>query len=210
MPANTNYGTGRRKSSTARVFLRNGSGTITVNGRPLDQYFGRETARMIVRQPLELTQSTDKFDVVVTVAGGVGWTSRWWGPGIRNALVPVITVIGLQFGYLLGGAVLTESVFQWPGLGNLVVEAVVVGTAVVVVLARFAATVGCCQVMRRLLPRRRTTARSPGSWVRASTRRRSTGCSNSSTTRTRCAARSADPERESSRRRPCACIPVAY
>ena len=70
MAITQNYGTGRRKSSTARVFLRKGSGSITVNGRPLDEFFGRETARMIVRQPLELTQSTDKFDVQVNVAGG--------------------------------------------------------------------------------------------------------------------------------------------
>lgn len=70
MAIQQNYGTGRRKSSTARVFLRPGSGAITVNQRPLDQFFGRETARMIVRQPLELTQLSDKFDVLVTVEGG--------------------------------------------------------------------------------------------------------------------------------------------
>ena len=70
MATTQNYGTGRRKSSTARVFLRKGSGNITVNGRPLDEFFGRETARMIVRQPLELVESTDKFDAYVTVEGG--------------------------------------------------------------------------------------------------------------------------------------------
>ena len=64
------YSTGRRKTSTARVFLRKGSGAITVNKRPLDQYFGRETARMIVRQPLETTNMTDSFDINVTVKGG--------------------------------------------------------------------------------------------------------------------------------------------
>ena len=64
------YGTGRRKTSTARVFLRNGSGTITVNQRPLEGYFGREVARMIVRQPLELVEMIDKFDINVTVRGG--------------------------------------------------------------------------------------------------------------------------------------------
>jgi len=64
------YGTGRRKTSTARVFLKNGKGDITVNNRPLDKFFGRKTAQMIVRQPLELTQLTDKFDVNVTVTGG--------------------------------------------------------------------------------------------------------------------------------------------
>jgi len=70
MAANQYYGTGRRKTSTARVFLKNGTGTITVNNRPLDGFFGREVARMIVRQPLELVDMTDKFDVKVTVRGG--------------------------------------------------------------------------------------------------------------------------------------------
>lgn len=64
------YATGRRKSSAARVFLRPGSGNIIVNKRPLDEYFGRETARMVVRQPLELVQAKDKFDVAVSVVGG--------------------------------------------------------------------------------------------------------------------------------------------
>ena len=64
------YGTGRRKTSTARVFIKTGGGNITVNKRPLDQYFGREVARMIVRQPLELVELADKFDVNVTVEGG--------------------------------------------------------------------------------------------------------------------------------------------
>lgn len=70
MPATQYYGTGRRKTSTARVYLKSGGGNITVNQRPLDQYFGREVARMIVRQPLELVEMTGKFDVDVTVAGG--------------------------------------------------------------------------------------------------------------------------------------------
>ena len=64
------YGTGRRKTSTARVFLRPGAGGITVNKRPLDVFFGRKTAQMIVRQPLELTSLADKFDINVTVKGG--------------------------------------------------------------------------------------------------------------------------------------------
>lgn len=64
------YGTGRRKTSAARVFMRPGSGSITVNQRPLDEFFGRETSRMIVRQPLELTENLEKFDLKVTVAGG--------------------------------------------------------------------------------------------------------------------------------------------
>ena len=68
--AAANYGTGRRKTSTARVFVRPGSGSITVNGRPLDKFFGRETARMVVRQPLELLDMTDRFDIAVTVSGG--------------------------------------------------------------------------------------------------------------------------------------------
>ena len=70
MSATQYYGTGRRKTSTARVFLRNGGGDITVNQRPLDQYFGREVARMIVRQPLELVDLIGKFDIKVTVVGG--------------------------------------------------------------------------------------------------------------------------------------------
>ena len=65
-----NYGTGRRKTSAARVFLNSGSGNITVNGRPLDKFFGRETARMVVRQPLVVTEMLDKVDVNVTVTGG--------------------------------------------------------------------------------------------------------------------------------------------
>ncbi len=64
------YGTGRRKSSTARVFLRPGKGDIVVNAHPLDEYFGRETARMIVRQPLQAVDVEGKFDIYVTVAGG--------------------------------------------------------------------------------------------------------------------------------------------
>ncbi len=64
------YGTGRRKTSTARVFMKPGKGEITVNDKPLDTFFGRKTAQMIVRQPLELMQVTDKFDVNVTVKGG--------------------------------------------------------------------------------------------------------------------------------------------
>ncbi len=64
------YGTGRRKSSTARVFLRPGSGSIMVNDRPLDEYFGRPTSRMVVRQPLEKVEMLDKFDIYVTVKGG--------------------------------------------------------------------------------------------------------------------------------------------
>ncbi|MEJ2385421.1 MAG: 30S ribosomal protein S9 [Xanthomonadales bacterium] len=64
------YGTGRRKSSTARVFLTKGTGQILVNDRPLDEFFGRETARMIVRQPLDKTEMGDKFDIKATVIGG--------------------------------------------------------------------------------------------------------------------------------------------
>jgi small subunit ribosomal protein S9 len=64
------YGTGRRKTAAARVYLQPGTGRITVNDRPLDEFFGRETGRMIVRQPLELVQLTSRFDIVVQVAGG--------------------------------------------------------------------------------------------------------------------------------------------
>jgi small subunit ribosomal protein S9 len=70
MTIQQNYGTGRRKTSAARVFLRKGNGQIVVNGKSLEQFFGRETSCMIVRQPLELTDNTSKFDILVTVAGG--------------------------------------------------------------------------------------------------------------------------------------------
>lgn len=66
------YGTGRRKTSTARVFLKPGTGKITVNSRDLDHYFGRVTGRMVVRQPLELTDTLGQFDAYVTVKGGGG------------------------------------------------------------------------------------------------------------------------------------------
>ena len=70
MIGNYNYGTGRRKSSVARVFIKTGSGNIVVNGKPVDQYFARETGRMVVRQPLELTNHTGTFDIMVNVHGG--------------------------------------------------------------------------------------------------------------------------------------------
>lgn len=70
MAATQYYGTGRRKTSTARVFAKAGTGNIVVNQLPLDKYFGRETARMVVRQPLELVEMTDKLDIYVTVKGG--------------------------------------------------------------------------------------------------------------------------------------------
>ena len=70
MAASQSYGTGRRKTSTARVFMVAGGGNISVNSQPLDEYFGRETARMIVRQPLDVAEMTDKLDIQVTVCGG--------------------------------------------------------------------------------------------------------------------------------------------
>lgn len=70
MAVQTYYGTGRRKSSTARVHLVPGKGSITVNQRSIDQYFGRETARMVIRQPFAAIDMEDKFDVIVNVAGG--------------------------------------------------------------------------------------------------------------------------------------------
>ncbi len=88
MATQANYGTGRRKTSTARVFLDSGNGRILVNGRPLDEFFGRETARMVVRQPLEVTETLDKVDVKVTVVGG-GTTGQAGAirHGIARALV---------------------------------------------------------------------------------------------------------------------------
>lgn len=88
MAEQMNYGTGRRKSSAARVFLTPGKGAIVVNGRPLDEYFGRETARMVVRQPLNTTETLDKVDAKVTVSGG-GTTGQAGAirHGIARALV---------------------------------------------------------------------------------------------------------------------------
>jgi len=70
MAATPNYGTGRRKSAAARVYMQPGTGRITINERPIDEFFGRETGRMIVRQPLEVVQLTSKFDIKVHVTGG--------------------------------------------------------------------------------------------------------------------------------------------
>jgi len=70
MAANYNYGTGRRKTAVARVFLKKGSGKIVVNDKPVDEFFSRETGRMVVRQPLELTQHIATFDIMVNVIGG--------------------------------------------------------------------------------------------------------------------------------------------
>lgn len=70
MALEQNYGTGRRKTATARVFLKKGTGTIQVNGRTLKNYFGRETAQMVVNQPLEVVDKMGKFDITITVSGG--------------------------------------------------------------------------------------------------------------------------------------------
>ncbi|NMP15743.1 MULTISPECIES: 30S ribosomal protein S9 [unclassified Thalassotalea] len=70
MADNQYYGTGRRKSSVARVFMKAGKGTITINNRDIETYFGRPTARMVVRQPLELVEMVEKFDLNITVVGG--------------------------------------------------------------------------------------------------------------------------------------------
>ena len=69
-PANQQYGTGRRKTAAARVFLRPGKGAISINGKTVEDYFGRETSRMLVRQPLEIADSLTRFDIKITVAGG--------------------------------------------------------------------------------------------------------------------------------------------
>ncbi|MDO8268298.1 MAG: 30S ribosomal protein S9 [Moraxellaceae bacterium] len=88
MTAQANYGTGRRKTATARVFMSAGTGKITVNDRTLETYFGRETARMIVRQPLELVEMLEKFDLKITVAGGgIGGQAGAIRHGITRALI---------------------------------------------------------------------------------------------------------------------------
>jgi len=88
MAEETHYSTGRRKSSSARVYMRRGSGRIMVNKRPLDEFFGRETSRMVVRQPLETAQMVDSFDITVTVHGG-GTTGQAGAirHGITRALI---------------------------------------------------------------------------------------------------------------------------
>ncbi len=91
------YGTGRRKSSTARVFLQAGTGNIIVNRKPLAEYFGRDTSRMVVRQPLELVEALDRFDVRVTVAGG-GGTGQ--AGAIRHGIARALT----QYDETLRGA----------------------------------------------------------------------------------------------------------
>lgn len=81
------YATGRRKTSSARVFLRRGSGNIIVNQKPLDEYFGRETARMVVRQPLEVVDMKENFDFYITVSGG-GTTGQ--AGAIRHGIARVL------------------------------------------------------------------------------------------------------------------------
>lgn len=89
------YGTGRRKTSTARVYLTPGTGNININDSSIDQYFGRKTARMIVRQPLEATNLLEKFDVKVTVAGG-GMNGQ--AGAIRHGIARAL----LQYGRAMG------------------------------------------------------------------------------------------------------------
>ena len=84
----TNYGTGRRKTATARVFLSAGTGKLVINNRTLEQYFGRETAQMVVRQPLELLEATEKYDLYITVkGGGIGGQAGAIRHGITRALI---------------------------------------------------------------------------------------------------------------------------
>ena len=90
MATSTNYGTGRRKTSTARVFLRKGSGNIRINDRTIEEFFGRKTARMIVRQPLEAVSLEKNFDVEVTVKGG-GITGQ--AGAIRHGVARALTEI---------------------------------------------------------------------------------------------------------------------
>jgi len=88
------YGTGRRKSAVARVFMAKGSGKIVVNGKPLDEFFSRETGRMVVRQPLVLTESLENFDILVNVIGG-GETGQAGAirHGITRALIDFDAVL---------------------------------------------------------------------------------------------------------------------
>ena len=87
MIGNYNYGTGRRKSSVARVFIKRGTGKIVINGRDLNEFFKRETGRMIVMQPLQLTENVETFDIMVNVTGG--------GEDYDAGLKPVLSAAGL-------------------------------------------------------------------------------------------------------------------
>src|SRR5690606_40533453 len=83
-----NYGTGRRKSSTARVFIKPGSGYISINGRTIEDFFGRETLRMIVRQPLVVAESADRFDITITVnSGGISGQAGAIRHGLTRVLI---------------------------------------------------------------------------------------------------------------------------
>ena len=90
----TNYGTGRRKTAAARVFLRPGSGQIQVNGRDLDHYFPNEVLKMVIRQPLLLTETADKFDIYVTVLGG---GSAGQAGAIRHGLSRALCLLNPEF-----------------------------------------------------------------------------------------------------------------
>jgi len=94
MAAARYYGTGRRKSSVARVYLMPGSGKITINKRDIDDYFGMETLKLIVRQPLELTETTAKFDVLVNVYGG-GFTGQ--AGAIRHGISRALLLANGEF-----------------------------------------------------------------------------------------------------------------
>ena len=112
MAEQQNYGTGHRKTSTARVFLKPGNGTIRVNGRLLDDFFGRETARMIVRQPFEAAEMSDSIDAAITVSGG-GTTGQAGAirHGIARALVEYdesLRSVMRQAGYLTRDARMVE------------------------------------------------------------------------------------------------------
>jgi small subunit ribosomal protein S9 len=89
-----NYGTGRRKSSVARVYLVPGTGKVTINKRDMDQYFGLETLKLIVRQPLVLTETADKFDVIVNVRGG-GFTGQ--AGAIRHGISRALTQVDADY-----------------------------------------------------------------------------------------------------------------
>ena len=94
MAANQYYGTGRRKDSTARVFLKQGTGKLEINGKTLDQYFGRPTSRMVVAQPLELLEVADKFDLYITVNGG-GITGQ--AGAIRHGIARALLQVDNEF-----------------------------------------------------------------------------------------------------------------
>ena len=109
MATTTYYGTGRRKTSSARVFISSGSGKISINNKGMDEYFGRQVARMVVKQPFQITETEDKFDVDITVSGGGNFGQAGAiRHGISRALVEFDAKMGVAAGVAAGLSSIAE------------------------------------------------------------------------------------------------------